>query len=106
VEAASAPSSSSSSASSAAPSVCVKRSAAIAELGDIETSDTRLARVETQLDRLISHLSTPRSIASMPSYYAPPQCEDFTARMAAYFQEENCELEEKQRERRRQAAFA
>jgi hypothetical protein len=136
VEAASAPSSSSS-ASSAAPSICVKRSAAIAELGDIETSDTRLARVEAQLDMLISHLSTPQSSSSLsfspavslfqsspnlfaqpkcddfaarmssPNLFAQPKCDDFAARMrmgmAAYFEEEDRELKEKEREKRRKS---
>jgi hypothetical protein len=118
VEAASAPSSSSS-ASSAAPSICVKRSAAIAELGDIETSDTRLARVEAQLDMLISHLSTPQSSSSLsfspavslfqssPNLFAQPKCDDLAARMrmgmAAYFEEEDRELKEKDREKRRKS---
>jgi hypothetical protein len=97
----------------------VKRSAAISELGDIETSDTRLARVEAQLDRLISHLSTPQSSSSLsfspavslvqssPNLYAQPKRDDFAARMrmAAYFQEEDRELKEKERERRLQSVL-
>jgi hypothetical protein len=113
---------------SSAPSSSLKRSHETAELGNIDVTLTRLARVETNQDnimKLLSSLSTPGSSSSSapssassssfspavslfqssPNYYAPSQCEDFAARMAAYFQEEDRELEEKQRERRRKAAL-
>jgi hypothetical protein len=121
VEAPCAPSFSSAPSLSSAPSSSLKRSLETAELGNIDVTLTRLARVETNQDtimKLLSSLSTPglssssapssarsSSFQSSPNYYAPPQCEDFAARMAAYFQEEDRKLEEKQREKRRQAAL-
>lgn len=125
----SAPSSfSSSSAPSSAPSSWLKRSAATAELEDIDPTETRLARVEAKLEKLtnvLSNFSSPGALC-MPGSLPTPSCSspssssssssfcgrhesldsrrsvDFAARMAAYFQEEDREL----RERRRQSVLS